>query len=500
MKGLKVLIASLILVLIFLGAAFAQEVAEVAEDEKVSAQDLGISEPKWLPDHPLYFLKNWVRGIQLVFTFDRAKKAELRLKFANEKIVEAKKLAELKGNPRAIEKVLASFENDIAKISELSGEDLKKFSEKLVHQQILHQKILQKLETQVPPEVLEKIKTQREKHLERFAKVMQKVEAKEKIAERLENELEKIKGSKFKEFKDLEILTEIGEKMPEEVKKKIEERKAKIEEKFREKLEGMPDEEKEKFKTYLDQISGNKLKHLEIISNLEAEEISDKLSDVLEEAKEGKIDEVEKETISADQAQSQIKKAEDEIAKAEGVIGTISEEEYGGKAARKLLDLAKKHFKEAKLAFDEGKYGRAFGLAITAYHEALNSERIAQKIEEIKKSPEKMKEKMESLYPGIELPEDLTKCQIPLMRKCAEGEVLRVEKTAEGCPRFRCEKIPKPEEKIVCPMLWDPVCGKDGKTYSNECFAKAAGVEIDHKGMCRMPEKIQEKIEERLRP
>ncbi|MGB9598813.1 MAG: DUF5667 domain-containing protein, partial [Minisyncoccales bacterium] len=80
MKGLKVLIASLILVLIFLGAAFAQEVAEVAEDEKVSAQDLGISEPKWLPDHPLYFLKNWVRGIQLVFTFDRAKKAELRLK------------------------------------------------------------------------------------------------------------------------------------------------------------------------------------------------------------------------------------------------------------------------------------------------------------------------------------------------------------------------------------------------------------------------------------
>jgi hypothetical protein len=50
-------------------------------------------------------------------------------------------------------------------------------------------------------------------------------------------------------------------------------------------LEGIPDEEKEKFKTYLDKISGGKLKHLEIISNLEGDEISEKLQDVLEKTK-----------------------------------------------------------------------------------------------------------------------------------------------------------------------------------------------------------------------
>jgi hypothetical protein len=41
-----------------------------------------------------------------------------------------------------------------------------------------------------------------------------------------------------------------------------------------------------------------------------------------------------------------------------------------------------------------------------------------------------------------------------------------------------------PSEEVICTANYDPVCGKDGKTYSNSCFASGANVEVDYVGEC----------------
>ncbi len=353
MNIFKISLLSLILLFAF-GGALAQGEAqkEAALDENIRAEDLEVQEPTLLPDNPFYFLKNLGRGIQSFFTFDPVKKAKLRQKFANEKLIELKKLSEQGKGAEVIQRAAESYRKEVKKMKE-AAEKIKEraeeservgvFLDKFIQHQALHQRVLQKLEEQVPPEAFEKISEARERHLEGFGEVMTKLEEnKEKLRERLENNLQKIKGSEFKEFKNLEILKELEEKVPEAARKAIREAKENTLRKLKIKIEQLPQETLEKFKAYTETISGAKEKQMEILENLK----------------------------------------------------------------------------------------------------------------------ERLQEKPAIMEKIIESKEGIR----------ARIEVKEREKTMENT--------------AACIQLWDPVCGKDGKTYSNKCFAKLAGVEVAHEGVC----------------
>ncbi|MFC1622531.1 DUF5667 domain-containing protein [Patescibacteria group bacterium] len=189
----KTLLFSLILAISIVCITLPVFAQEDAESSEITAEELEISEPGIFS-----WFTRFIRNVRIVFTQDEITKAKLRLKNAAEDIYKVKILGKKDiGDEELQNKIDAlneKYTQNIARINtaleELTQDDpenegLKNFLDKYTHQQVKHMEVLKNMEDNVPEQVRTKIEEKRQLHLEKFGENMNRLQTATQLKTRL---------------------------------------------------------------------------------------------------------------------------------------------------------------------------------------------------------------------------------------------------------------------------------------------------------------------------
>lgn len=446
----------------------------LAEDATITAKDLNVSEPTVLPTSPFYFLKELGRQIQLLVTLDPAKKAEAKLNIASEKLVEAEKVS---GNKEALSTALSNYTNSLNQLktyastlkqdSESSSNLLKKIAVQTFNQQKLLNQIAEK-QTDSSQKVLDT----KEKAISSLTSTSLELGSTDKVNEALQEATDSTKSGTTNV---IDVLKKVESIVPEQAKKSIVDAQNKIIEK-RLTNTNITEEDKAKLNTYLDELK-TKTEYKDLLSEEYVQKLVNDNQDIFNS------------------------------------LGNISEED------------------KAKLI----EYGKSIlNGNVTDYKEILNGFNSLNISTDAKKIVDDIQSQVANRYSeggvncisvvnpvcGKDNKDYSNVCEAKkvgvdvaykgVCGSCvAEGKPLVVGK--ECCPGYKVCPITKnttttananicqkscgenSSENTACIADWNPVCGENGKTYSNECFINKAGVKIKYKGACT--KEVEPKIE-----
>ena len=372
------------------GAAFAQE---------------DLPEAGLTPASPFHVFERFGDWMRLnVFTLNQARKAEVKVEIAAKRLSELKAVAEA-GEPAEVIAKAGAFardkagdaEKDLERLDE-AGRDVTLALDKFAELSLAQQAVLEKVLEKAPEESKEALTRALEASSRGLAK------ATEVAARQIEKgHLDKEHALAFAEKTLLKMTEQLAERSArlEELGAGLGEVPPETRALFEEKLKLLEEsvftfEARDEFKDLREEIRGKIKEAAKTASDarrrheLDDEEIEEALDDIAED----KFRPQEK-------AREMIAKAEKEIAEAEA---KISEAEAEGtdirENVRELMDNAREHLREAKAAFDEEQYGRAFGPAVAASH---NAEAAIRKLEKkVIESRQELKEKENAIKRELE--------------------------------------------------------------------------------------------------
>ncbi len=192
--------------------------------------DLGV-DPGILPTSPFYFVKEWRRAVQRVFTFNAVKKADLELNILNERAAEAQKISvDDPQNIEAVKKALGNYieahdrlANRLRALKETSqSPNVDKLLDKLVEKTAKHESLFEDISKEFDDkDEIKKLAKSAKDDLDEAVSLASEKDDVKKFAERLKKEAEK-------EVDDKEDAAEKSAHQIKEAEEKINELEKKI--------------------------------------------------------------------------------------------------------------------------------------------------------------------------------------------------------------------------------------------------------------------------------